>query len=701
MNSKIALNQILYGPPGTGKTFATVALAVEILDRSYFEANRDDRKSLKKRFDELTQSGTVKFVTFHQSFSYEDFIEGIRAEPNDDGQLKFEVTDGIFKNICDAATARVTSSSEPQANYDIAGRQIWKMSLGNTLGDDAYIYDECIEKGYVLLGYGGLRDFSSCQSRDEVFERFLADGKKVSKDDYAVTAVALFLLKLKKGDLIVVSEGNTKFRAIGEVTGDYRALNRDEQGDTYGQSRTVKWLRVYQPSLPFDQLLNNKFSQMTLYRFGADVVDLQKLAGLLSTAQAKSSQSSNLRHVFKVGERYGSGYEVIYVSDDIVELKKPNGNHLPIGMSLIKDLSSHVLNGDLTLKDIKEKKVFEKLPNTALEPNLVNSYENILVFLVERMVPFLKSSTTTSIDNTARVLIIDEINRGNISRIFGELITLIEPSKRAGEIEALEVTLPYSKTRFSVPSNVHLIGTMNTADRSLASLDIALRRRFRFIEMSPRPEVLKGINIEGVDVARLLICMNERVEALLDRDHRIGHAYFLPLASDQTFDNLSRIFSEQIMPLLQEYFFDDWTKIQIILNDHRKSAETCFVIRKEINVSNTTEENNSVFSRSERWEIQPDAFEKIESYLGIIDPALKIIDSAIQQEVNYNGVTIKRLNSKSIEVWKDGRRLSPAKPVLTQIADALSVDKHWDSGELINTREMGRRVIDAIAELSA
>ncbi|MEE3591218.1 AAA family ATPase, partial [Pseudomonas aeruginosa] len=128
-------------------------------------------------------------------------------------------------------------------------------------------------------------------------------------------------------------------------------------------------------------------------------------------------------------------------------------------------------------------------------------------------------------NSTARVLIIDEINRGNVSRIFGELITLIEQSKRAGAEEALSVVLPYSKQRFSVPQNVYLIGTMNTADRSLAGLDIALRRRFEFREMPPRPELLDDVRIGGLNVGQLLRTMNQRIEVLLDRDHCLGHAY--------------------------------------------------------------------------------------------------------------------------------------------------------------------------------
>lgn len=152
------------------------------------------------------------------------------------------------------------------------------------------------------------------------------------------------------------------------------------------------------------------------------------------------------------------------------------------------------------------------------------------------------------------VLVIDEINRGNVSRIFGELITLIETSKREGAAEKLSVTLPYSKERFSVPENVYLLGTMNTADRSLAGLDVALRRRFVFKEMLPDHSLLNGVVVEGVDVGQLLAVMNQRIEVLLDREHCLGHAYFMSLKSGDPLERLANIFCNQILPLLQEYF---------------------------------------------------------------------------------------------------------------------------------------------------
>ncbi|GAA4300976.1 McrB family protein [Nibribacter koreensis] len=168
------------------------------------------------------------------------------------------------------------------------------------------------------------------------------------------------------------------------------------------------------------------------------------------------------------------------------------------------------------------------------------------------------------------VLIIDEINRGNVSQIFGELITLIEEDKRLGQEEALEVTLPYSKVKFGVPANLFIIGTMNTADRSVEALDTALRRRFSFYEMPPRPELIKtegrlsaeSGTLIGIDLTNLLSTINKRIEKLLNKDHLIGHSYFMTVAD---LESLKAIFQNKINPLLQEYFFGDFGKIGLVL----------------------------------------------------------------------------------------------------------------------------------------
>ena len=212
------------------------------------------------------------------------------------------------------------------------------------------------------------------------------------------------------------------------------------------------------------------------------------------------------------------------------------------------------------------------------------------------------------------VLIIDEINRGNISKIFGELITLLEPSKRLGETEELKIRLAYSGEEFGVPKNLYILGTMNTADRSIALLDIALRRRFNFIEMPPRYELLKQkieVKNDKIELQELLKAINTRIEFLLDKDHLIGHSYFINI---KTFEDLKEIFRNSIIPLLQEYFYDDFEKIREVLNigDNNDS----FIIKKEI-PQNFSDTLKTRLEKKSVYEINEKAFEEDKNYINI------------------------------------------------------------------------------------
>ena len=222
------------------------------------------------------------------------------------------------------------------------------------------------------------------------------------------------------------------------------------------------------------------------------------------------------------------------------------------------------------------------------------------------------------------VFIIDEINRCNISKIFGELITLIEETKRAGADEAMEVTLPYSGDTFSVPKNVYILGTMNTADRSIALMDTALRRRFDFIEMMPDTNVLKNIGadkVDGLDVAAMLDTINERIKFLYDREHTIGHAFFTGLKDNPTVEKLATIFSKSVIPLLQEYFYEDYQKIQFVLGDNGKTNEAYkFIKDTEVAVKNIFKGSvDEVIDLPEKkYEINEEALKNIESYKEIM-----------------------------------------------------------------------------------
>jgi 5-methylcytosine-specific restriction protein B len=232
-------------------------------------------------------------------------------------------------------------------------------------------------------------------------------------------------------------------------------------------------------------------------------------------------------------------------------------------------------------------------------------------------------------------MVIDEINRGNISKIFGELITLIEPDKREGAENAVSVTLPYSGESFSVPTNVDIIGTMNTADRSLALLDTALRRRFEFVPMMPdaRDEAgapLAGLRVNSgeqvIDVPRMLYAINQRVEALYDRDHCIGHAYFTALAKvpdgDERLVALQQVFSTRILPLLEEYFFEDWQKIRLILADNQKPSAAQFVREsadQEDGLARLfgSDHGLDTYATKRHYAVQDAAFSNPDAYIGI------------------------------------------------------------------------------------
>ncbi|GJM21265.1 MAG: hypothetical protein DHS20C15_11800 [Planctomycetota bacterium] len=445
-------NQILYGPPGTGKTYSVFRQAVKICDGSA----DDDSSIVNERFHELRRAGRIEFVTFHQSYSYEDFVEGLRPVLDDeqDGAVRYEIREGVFRTICRSAqgSSSLAAAGPKRSGSSVGDAAVWKMSLGRA-HDEQSVFDDCIANSIIRLGYGGDVDYADADTREKV-AKSAASGHDASMSPYVVTSVHALRNTMAIGDIVVVSDGNLRFRAIGRITGEYEYRPDD---DAWGHVRPVEWLRVFDPSQPYQSLLDKRFSQVTLYNLGR-VVRRDALQGLI--------------------------------------------------------------NGPTTSGP---------LPH---------------------------------------VLIIDEINRGNIAKIFGELITLLEEDKRIGAENELFVRLPQSGDAFGVPSNLFLIGTMNTADRSIAFLDAALRRRFRFSELMPDSNIVRdevglhaGSELASL-AADLLDAMNDRIELLFDRDHQIGHAYLLRVAS---LEGLRTVLLHRIIPLLQEYFLGDWGKVSLVL----------------------------------------------------------------------------------------------------------------------------------------
>lgn len=367
------LNQILYGPPGTGKTYQVIEKAVQIANPNFDILQ--PRDLIKAEYERLQKNGQIVFTTFHQSMSYEDFIEGIKPETTDSDNVIYEVINGIFKNIVEKA-----KSIKKTDNFDNAYLNMVKDILNS-------------DKEFIEL--------------------------------------------------------------------------RSQKGNPF-------W--VYP----------NKNNNLNLYT-------------------------------------------------------SVNKNH----------------NGVLTK---------ERLREFTMGSNTYEGWEGY----ANGVINYLKSNYHLSIESKSidekYIFIIDEINRGNVSQIFGELITLIEEDKRLGREEALEILLPYSKEKFGVPSNLYIIGTMNTADRSVEALDTALRRRFSFVEMMPEYDELFKIQFDDFNLGELLKTINVRIEALLDRDHTIGHSYFINIQSNDT-EALKHAFQNKIIPLLQEYFYHDYEKLALILGE--------------------------------------------------------------------------------------------------------------------------------------
>lgn len=468
-----AVNRILYGPPGTGKTFATAKEAVFLCDGSAPQ----ERHAVMQRYRALMESGQIRFVTFHQSYSYEDFVEGLRPVTGKgaDGlatSTGFSLMPhpGIFREICavaEQARTRLPTSS----SFEVKDRRIFKMSLGARAED--YIYDAAIKGNYVVLGWGGETDWSD-PKYDEA-DAIRAAWQKVEddpdKNEGGLRPFTTFRSGMSIGDIVVISDGNGSFRAVGEITGGYRYEPTGER--TYNHLRAVRWLLILDESLPVESISNRQFSQGSCYELHDHAVKREALVRLLS----------------------------------------PNAR--------------------------------------VAESGKADQF----------------------------VLIIDEINRANMSKVFGELITLIEPEKRLGAgDDALTSRLPYSGAEFGVPNNLHIIATMNTADRSIALLDTALRRRFEFKELMPDPRLLEDASDRtGIDLVTFLSVINQRIEYLFDREHQIGHAY---LINCETKEQVHAVMRHKVIPLLAEYFYDDWSKVAAVLGETNQKPR--FLQRSEL-----------------------------------------------------------------------------------------------------------------------
>ena len=491
-------NMILYGPPGTGKTYSTAIYAVAICDGVDIDKVKAmDYVEVMARYRDLTAAGRVAFTTFHQSYGYEEFIEGIKpivdSEKKDIG---YTIEPGVFKSFC--TTARKKTVIAKDDTPDVSAARVWCILLDGTGVSE--LKTRCFEEGSIRIGWHESPEFitEETEGLNDKVRRILLN----------------FQDEMEVGDIVVAERSNKSIDGIGIVTGDYE-FEKDEN-EHWPRKRTVKWLMT--------------------------------------------------------------GKEI-----DLTELNAG------------KNLDRKTVYG---LGRIEADKILELVDNPSE------------VVIEEKTNPF--------------VFVIDEINRGNISKIFGELITLIEDTKREGMDEQATAILPYSGDPFSVPSNVYILGTMNTADRSIALMDTALRRRFQFVEMMPDADVLRAIGadkVEDLDVAAMLEKINERITFLYDREHTIGHAFFTKLANSPDLKTLQAIFEKSVIPLLQEYFYEDYQKIQLVLGDDGKTdPNTKFILDEKVKVKSIFKGNaDEVIDLPEKkYTINEKAFSNIESYKQII-----------------------------------------------------------------------------------
>lgn len=493
-NTDIAKNTILYGPPGTGKTYNTVMYAVAIIENKKLEEiKKENYTEFIDRYNKYKEDGLIEFTTFHQSYGYEEFIEGIKpvihSDEEDETDIQYEVVPGLFKKFCDIAGKPILRKEKCDIGIN-ESPTIWKISLEGS-GENS-TRTECMKNEHIRIGYD--------EYGREITNLFKgAAGRHI---------LNYFINDMSIGDIVMSCYDCNTVDAIGVVTGEYEW--HDEYPE-YKRLRKVNWIvkGIKENIIKINN--GSRLSNPTVYKLRMDLSD-----------------------VMEIIEKY---------SKNTIEVEEKKKNH---------------------------------------------------------------------------VFIIDEINRGNISKIFGELITLIEPTKRIGQTEGQKVRLPYSQKLFGVPNNVYLIGTMNTADRSIATIDTALRRRFNFKEMLPDEEVLDGIYVEDVSIKDIFIKMNKRITVLFDREHTLGHAYFLPLKDAPTIETLANIFENSIIPLLQEYFYEDYEKIRMVLGDNQKDSEDKqFITIEENDYNDLFGYIDYDFDEMSTYKINSFALTNIEAYRSI------------------------------------------------------------------------------------
>ena len=370
------------------------------------------------------------------------------------------------------------------------------------------------------------------------------------------------LNKPKRGDVIFVQSGKHNVHGIGIVyRNDYREpLNANGRIHVLWINKKQSDVDIISPLTPFSQIYADSHQVL------ANVPAYQAILGLL-TPPCKEPKRPTFTSEHLLNQiLYGPpGTGKTYSTTDLamaivkgIKLEEVTKEHRKEFRDLRFD--SNKGSGQIEMVTFHQNYSYEDFVE-GIRPSL--SDEGDVGYVLRPGV--FRKIVIAALDNPHRpyVLIIDEINRGNIPKILGDLITLIEPSRRIGQDDETSLTLPYSGDSLGVPGNLFIIGTMNTADRSILPLDIALRRRFDHVEMMPDPDhELISDNVDGIDLRKMLKAINARISVLLDRERQIGHTYLFNVKSVAS---LASIFKTAILPLLLEYFYDDWSKVQKVL----------------------------------------------------------------------------------------------------------------------------------------
>ena len=538
---KIPLNQIFYGPPGTGKTYNISSEAEKIINNN----KSSEHLTLEQKFERIVRNirseydeaiyNKLNANSIYRNFSKAMVVWGYFLDP------KYDSTDTIVhEDLKDIEGFKRSGWSQRMRYLTEFGfiEGDWSNDFSRQLGFDMQLSESGIELKNNLRSYiegenippADLLSWPRENGLPEIlissYVKVLAEVSPVSRNITAFEKTIFCALNMcLKGDLF---KQNKESRRTTEEEIDlveqYFDVNSTGNSD-------YKWIGWIAENL-VDLNLVEEIHEERFNRYYYQITD------------------SGRNLVEEIVKKWQSEYSILF------------GKHI--------NYETGVKLGQIEFITFHQSYSYEELVE-GIRPNLDG--ENELTYSLEKGI-FKSVSDRAKFDQDNNyVIIIDEINRGNISKIFGELITLIEPSKRLfteNDEHPKKVTLPYSKKRFGVPKNLYILGTMNTADKSIALLDSALRRRFSFTEMLPNSKVVEeNISIENIDVKRLFETVNSRVEFLIDKDHTIGHSYFLKIKEDQTIEALALIFKNEIIPLLIEYFYGDFEKIQLVLGDNK------------------------------------------------------------------------------------------------------------------------------------